>query len=393
MDGAWTRQSRFLIALCFVFNMIDGMDILVLTYISPTLQRDWQLSAAAMSVIFSAGLCGMAIGGVLIAPLADRIGRRLVILMALSVMAIAMMASSFATGMAYLMFARVAVGTGIGTVLACIAALAAAHAPVQRRNFAVGILQAGYPLGATLTGFLTAAYLPSLGWRSILLMTGIVSAAVVPFAFAFIPKGSAQHDPQTTHPVRAILEQKRRPATLLLWTATLCGFMALYFIASWITRLAIEAGLPETQAIVASAVYNIGSFFGVFGMSVAATRIDIRRLASGFLTAAAAVFLWFGGIRMSVVVVLVAAFCMGVALQGGFNALYPLAARVYPETMRATGIGWAMGIGRIGAFLGPLLGGRALGLQWPLIAVVGLFCVPLLVAALCSGLVRFEEGV
>ena len=389
--SGWTWQTQCLIALCFAINMIDGMDILVLSYISPALQREWRLSASAMSVIFSAGLCGMAIGGLLVSPVADRYGRRLLILIALSVMAIAMIAGSFAQSMAYLMLARVVIGIGIGTVLASIAALAAAHAPPHSRDFAVGVLQAGYPMGATIAGFLTAAYLPVWGWRSVLLATGLASAIVLPFAFAFLPKRIIGASTKAKLPVQAILSRPRLRSTLLLWTSTVCGFMALYFIASWITRLAIAAGLPETQAIFASAVYNIGAFFGVVAMSIAATRYDIRHLASGLLCGSAIAFLWFGGVHMSVRWVLIAAFVMGVVLQGGFNALYPLAARSYPDAIRTTGIGWAMGIGRIGAFTGPLLGGLALSLQWPLVAVFGIFCVPLLIAAFCSRLVRFDE--
>jgi AAHS family 4-hydroxybenzoate transporter-like MFS transporter len=389
--GEWTRQSRLLIALCFVFNMIDGMDILVMSFISPALQRDWRLSAAEMSVIFSAGLCGMACGGVVVAPLADRFGRRPLILLALALMTLGMILSSRSPTLAYLVVARALIGIGIGTVLACIAALAAAHAPPGRRDFAVGVLQAGYPLGATITGFLTAMYLPALGWRSVLLLTGLAGGVVLALAIALLPKTSADTKTRRRPPLRLVFGKSRWASSLLLWTATICGFMALYFIASWITRLAIEAGLPETQAIFASAIYNIGSFCGVVGMSLAATRFDIRHLASGLLTAAAGAFLWFGGVRMPAGLVLTAAFFLGVVLQGGFNALYPLAARVYPDAVRATGIGWAMGIGRIGAFTGPLLGGRALGLQWPLLAVFGMFCIPLMIAAVCARFIRFER--
>jgi MFS family permease len=388
----WSTRSRLLIALCFVLNMIDGMDILVLSYISPTLQRQWHLTTAELSAVFSAGIAGMAIGGLVVAPFADRFGRRALILIALGLMTAAMIASSTVTQVAQLIALRVVIGMGIGTVLASIAALAAAHAPPHRRDFAVGILQAGYPMGATLTGFATAAYLPVWGWRAVLLASGVASAIVFAFAFMFLPRSSreARNAREGARlAVRAVLVADRLQSTLLLWAATIGGFMALYFIASWITRLAIDAGLPETQAIVASAIYNIGSVLGVLGMSAATLRYDVRHLACLFLAMAAVVFVWFGGVRMSVGPVLLTAGVLGVALQGGLNALYPIAARIYPDAVRATGIGWAMGIGRIGAFSGPLLGGWALGHHWPLSGVFGIFCVPLLIAALCARLVHF----
>jgi predicted MFS family arabinose efflux permease len=306
-------------------------------------------------------------------------------------MAIAMVASSFAGTLVHLMVARVIVGIGIGTVLACIAAFAADFAPPGRQNFAVGILQGGYPLGATFTGFVTAWALPHFGWQGVLLGTGLVTIAILPLAWFILPE--AQHLSASSAKVSLgdAIGGSRLRSSLLLWCATIGSFMALYFIASWITKLAIEAGLLEKNAIIASAIYNIGAFFGVLGMSLAANRMDIRKLAAILLIAAAAAFLWFGGVRMSVVPVLCSAFVLGVTLQGGFNALYPLAARVYPARVRATGIGWAMGIGRIGAFTGPFVGGWALSAQLPLIAVFGIFCVPLLIAAASARAVTFEE--
>lgn len=387
----WTRSGVLVVTLCFLLNMIDGMDILVVSYIAPALQRDWGVTPPAFAVVFSAGLAGMAIGGLLVAPLADRFGRRRMILVALPLMALSMIVSSFANTVLHLVLTRVLVGVAIGTVLACIAALAAEYAPPARRNFAVGILQGGYPVGAMITGFATAWALPLVGWHGMLLATGLVTLAVVPLAWMLLPESVKIAGPRARVSIAETVGGSRLRPSMLLWTATICGCMALYFIASWITKLAIEAGLPETEAIVASAIYNSGAFFGVLAMSLAASRFDIRTLACVLLISAAGAFLWFGGVRMSVDMVLVAAFVLGVTLQGGFNALYPLAARVYPDAVRATGIGWAMGLGRIGAFGGPLIGGWALGLKLPLVAIFGLFCVPLLIAAFAARAIKFDE--
>jgi MFS family permease len=193
-------------------------------------------------------------------------------------------------------------------------------------------------------------------------------------------------------PLREIVAGPRLRSSALLWTATICGYMALYFITSWITKLSVEAGLPETQAIIASAIYSFGAFAGTLAMSLAGTRFDIRKIAAGLLASAIGFFLLFGGVSMPLAGVLMTAFAMGVTLQGGFNALYPIAANVYPDEVRATGIGWAMGIGRIGAFSGPLIGGWALAQHLPLVAVFGIFCAPLAIAALAAQSVRFATA-
>ena len=387
---AWTRRSMAIVALCFVLNMVDGMDVLVVTYISPALQTLWAVSPAQLSIVFSAGLAGMALGGLCLAPLADRFGRKRMIVVALMLMASAMYASSHARTVSELALIRVVVGTGIGTVLACIAAIAARIAPARHRNFAVGVLQAGYPIGAMITGFVAVWALPLVGWRSVLVGTAVVSAVFVPVVWLVMPE-TGSHRPGGASPrLRDAVGGTRRTASLLLWAATIGGFMALYFVTSWITRLAIEAGLPEQRAIVASAIYNFGAFVGTVASSLAATRFDVRKLCAGLLVLTAGVFLWFGGVAMPLSGVLITAFVMGVTLQGGYNLVYPIAALAYPDDVRATGIGWAFGIGRIGAFTGPLLGGWALSQHWPLIGVFALFCLPLAVAATAALTIRPE---
>ena len=162
--GSWTRAALLVVGLCFAINMVDGMDVVIMSYIAPALARDWGIEPDAMGGVFSAGLAGMAIGGIFIAPLADRLGRRRIILTALTLMSAGMIASGFATGLWSLVASRVIVGAGIGTVLAAMAALAAEAAPEGRKDMAVGIVQAGYPLAAVFTGLFAAHMLPILGW-------------------------------------------------------------------------------------------------------------------------------------------------------------------------------------------------------------------------------------
>jgi MFS transporter, AAHS family, 4-hydroxybenzoate transporter len=382
--GEWTRQSAIIVALCFVLNMVDGMDVLIISFIAPALQKAWSVSPAELAIVFSAGLAGMALGGLVLAPMADRFGRKRLIMVAIALMAMAMYVSSHAQSVAQLSTVRFAVGTGIGTVLACIAAIAARVAPPKHRNFAVGVLQAGYPIGAMITGFVAAWALPLFGWERVLVATAVISALFVPIVYLVLPHNVTAAPEGPAHKLSETIAGERRTASLLLWTATICGFMALYFIASWITKLAIEAGLPETNAIIASAIYNLGAFVGTVAGSIVATRYDVRKLCGTLLLLATVVFLVFGGVAMPLIGVLITAFLMGITLQGGFNMLYPIAALVYPDKVRATGIGWAFGIGRIGAFTGPLVGGWALSQNLPLITVFGIFCVPLVIAAMAA---------
>jgi MFS family permease len=380
---AWTIQGAGVVALCFAVNMVDGTDVTILSYVAPALQQAWTIDADAMGTVFSAGLLGMALGGVLVAPLADRFGRRPLILAALVLMSSGMIASGFVATMSELIAARIAVGVGIGTVLAAMAALAAEAAPPRHQNLAVGVVQAGYPLAAVFTGLAVARLLPTTGWQPLLLYAGLVTLVMLPLAGFALPESQAlaRGGSRRTLPIAALFGEGLARKTLLLFTAIFMGLMVLYIIVSWITNLAIAAGLSTQNGIYAGALYNLGAFLGTMGMSILSARVALTRLVPALFAAAIAALLVFGSVSMPVAATLCVAFLIGVALQGGYNGIWPLAASIYPPDRRATGIGWAVGIGRSGAVVGPAAAGALLAHGTPLPALFALFCVPLAIAA------------
>lgn len=382
----WTRTGLAIVALCFAINMADGIDVTILSFIAPRMQADWAIGADTMGLLFGAGLVGMAIGGMGIAPLADRLGRRRIILAALGLMSAGMVASGFAGSVPMLYALRVVVGMGIGTVLAAMAALAAESAPAAQRNLAVGIVQAGYPFAAVFTALLTAHLLPLWGWHTLLLMAGGLTVVLFPAALLILPRAGAART--ANGPAREpagrigdLLSPAFRARTLTLWVAVFCGLMVLYFIVSWITKLSIAAGLSETDGIYAGALYNFGAFVGTAGMSVLAVRVPLGRLVPGMLVSAGVAMLVFGSLAMPVAATLALAFLIGVTLQGGYNGVWPLAASVYPARMRATGVGWAIGLGRAGAVIGPMMGGWLMAAKAPLPMLFAAYCLPLLACA------------
>ena len=326
----WSALQLLVVGLCFLVNMLDGMDVLILSYIAPTLQTDWAIGADRMGVVFSAGILGMAIGGILIAPLADVFGRRLLILASLATSTLAMIASGFVDSVAELMALRVFVGIGIGAVLASMAALIAEYAPDRDRNFAVGLLYGGYPLGAIITGFVAVWAIPTFGWKAVLTGAGGVSALVFPLLLVLLPESmeflikrrpagararlnrvlQRLHRPQlaglpdldTTQGrsagVAGLFADGRAGSTLLLWSATTAGFMALWFVISWIPKLAILSGLDKSQGIYAGTVFNAGAFTGTVLLGLIARRVPRQRVIMVLLLAAAAAMIACGAIRM-----------------------------------------------------------------------------------------------
>jgi MFS transporter, AAHS family, 4-hydroxybenzoate transporter len=388
--SSWTRRAMAVVALCFAINMADGIDVAMLTFIAPRVQADWAIGPDIMGRLFSAGLFGMAIGGMFIAPLADRLGRRRVILVALALMSIGMLASGLVTGVVQFFVLRVLVGMGIGTVLAAMAALAAESAPAAQRNFAVGLVQAGYPFAAIFTGLIVARLLPLHGWHVLLSGAGAITVALFPLAW-FLLSDALPESEDATVPrgsVRGLFAPEYRARTLALWGAVFFGLMVLYFIVSWITKLSIQAGLSETNGIYAGALYNCGAFVGTLSMSLLAMRLPLSKLVPVMLVGAAAAMLWFGSVPMSVAATMVTAFLIGVLLQGGYNGVWPLAAGSYPARTRATGVGWAIGIGRAGAIVGPWLGGQLMAAKVSLPVLFATYCVPLLACAACAFMVQ-----
>lgn len=380
--ATWSRAAIVIVGLCFAINMVDGMDVVIMSYIAPALGRDWGIASDAMGVVFSAGLAGMAVGGIFIAPLADRLGRRKIILTALCLMSVGMIVSGFVAGLWQLVAARVLVGTGIGTVLAAMAALAAEAAPEGRRDMAVGIVQAGYPLAAVFTGLIAAHMLPVWGWQKLLLVAGATTVIMLPLTWLIMPDSRLASQAQAKEPVvGALIAPELRARTLLLWAAVFTGLMVLYFIVSWIPKLSIEAGLSETNGIYAGALYNFGAFIGTMSMSLLSTRIPLGRIIPAFLMASGVAMMVFGSVAMSVPLTLFVAFVIGVTLQGGYNGMWPLAAAIYPDHCRATGIGWAVAVGRGGAVIGPLFGGYLMAAGTPLPYLFAAYCVPLAICA------------
>jgi MFS transporter, AAHS family, 4-hydroxybenzoate transporter len=391
---SWTAKSAIIVALCFATNMVDGMDVNIMGYVRAALSKDWAIPDDTMSLVFSAGTLGMGIGALLIAPIADRLGRKPVILLALGLMSAGMLASGLVGSFGWLLASRLVVGVGIGTVLATMAALATEAAPEGRKDMAVGAIQAGFPLAAVATGFVAAAAIPAIGWQNLLFWAGLLTTLMLPAAWLILPaKLPAVHvEAVEIGRVARLFAPEFRARTMLLWVAVFMGLMVLYSMLSWITKIASSAGLSDANSIYAGAFYNGGAFIGTACMGLLTLKVRPTVLVPVLLSCAAVAMLVFGNAALSVPGALGMAFLIGLTLQGGYNGMWPIAAGTYPENNRATGIGVAMGIGRGGAVVGPYIAGQLFAAKVSLASILAIYCVPLLLCALCALLVgRFAR--
>ena len=410
------------IALCFALNMLDGMDVLVMSYAAPLVMAEWDVGAARFGAVFSAALVGMAIGAVALAPLADRYGRRRLVLLSTVVIGLGMIVTAQTDSLAALATWRFLTGLGVGSMLATLTAVAAEFSTPARRNLLVGLVLSGYPVGATLAGFVAAPWLESMGWRWLFQVAGAASLLFIPLVFALMPESRAfllARQPRDALgrvnriqrrlglgelealPPPAVASEKSGPGRLFegrqqhdtpwLWATFFLSFLALYFLLSWVPKLAVNAGLPLNQAVYAGALFNLGAFFGILILGHASNRFGLQRMIILFFALTVGGMLLFGGLNVSLPILLAEVFLLGFFMQGGFVGLYAAAAQIYPPEIRTTGVGWAIGAGRTGAIVGPWVGGHVIALGWSIGTTFAIFALPCLLAVLTTAQLRAPE--
>jgi len=410
------------IGICCILNMIDGFDVLAIAFAAPPIADEWSIQPAALGLVFSSGLVGMALGSMFIAPLTDRIGRRAMILICIVTISIMMAVTGLSRSVPELIIARALTGLGIGGMLASLTAMVAEYTPDRHRNLTIGLLQAGYPVGGTLGGLIAAWLVPEYGWRALFFGGALLGAAMIPIAALALSESLmflVQKQPakalekinrilrglqqatldtlpaplptETAGNVLALLTRSRRANTLKLWLAFVLNSLTVYFVFSWVPKIVVDAGLPLEQGILAGLFVNAGAVIGIPTLGYVSAKRGLRPLILTFLFLGAGCVAMFGFLEQSVPLLLTVGFLIGFFVMGGFIGLYSVAARIYPTELRTTGIGWTIGVGRVGAIMGPYLGGIMIALHWSTATNFVLFGIPLLVAGFAAFSIRAKE--
>lgn len=406
------------VAVCFVLNMLDGIDVLAVSFAAPPITNEWSLSASAMGSVFSAGLIGMTLGAMFLATYADRIGRRNMLLLCVLMVASGTALTALVNSLYQLITLRVVTGLGIGSMLASLTSMVSEYMPARRRNLGISIMVGGYPLGAIFGGFLAAWLVPTFGWRSMFAAFGAITAVMFPIVLALpeslhflVQKRPARaleklnkvliklrHSPLEELPpaeeehvapgVGALLTAGRRSSTLRLWTAFFMTFLTLYFLYSWIPKIIVDSGLPLEKGIYTSIALNVGAIIGVISLGYLADKLGLAALTLIYLVGAAAAMLIFAFSPTLIGLLLVVTFFIGLFIQGGFSGLYSASARIYPTEVRTTGVGWAIGAGRTGAIIGPFVGGMLMDMEFSMTVYFIFFAIPLILAGITAATIR-----
>ncbi len=410
-----SKVQYFSIAICFLMNVLDGMDVLVVSYCAPAIAQALKLGPKTLGIVFSAGLVGMAIGAIFLAPYADKFGRKKLILASAFIMGFSVFLTALSENILQLVIMRLISGLGIGCMLATTATLTSENVLNNSKDFWVSLVISGYPVGAVISGYIAATVIPSYGWESMFIFAGLTTLLTIPLTYFFLtespqfylkkqPFGALEKvnklfikmnlRPLDNLPefrlnlknkplVSQLFSNKYKLSTLQLWAALFFAFGCLYFLISWIPKLATDAGLSIELAIYAGTIFNVGAFFGIVLQGYFSSKIGLKKTISIFLLLTFVLMASFK-VFIGTDFLLIVYFLLGFSLQGGFVGLYAVAARLYPTEFKTTGVGWAIGVGRLGGILAPVIGGLFIAMGLTLSANFLIFSIPALFASILT---------
>ena len=402
------------VAVTFGLNALDGFDVLAISFAGPGIAADWGVNQATLGWILAMELIGMAVGSLMLGIVGDKAGRRSTILFCLVLMATGMFGAGQSDGVSELLAWRLLTGLGIGGMLAVTTAAAAEYSNLHWRGLAMSWMVIGYPIGGILGG-IGVRYILSQGtWHDIFTYGGWVTLAFIPIVVLLVPESPVFLDrmrrpgalekinrtlarfghPQASEltPVapaaaKPSLADIFKPGLLMTTTLVTSAYFALittfYFLVKWVPNIIVDMGYDPSAAAGVLAWLNVGGATGGAIFGFLATRIKLRHLTIGVMIGAAAMIFWFGSGADDLTGLTIIVACAGFFTNSAICGMYAMFAKVFPTHVRSTGTGFAIGIGRGGSVLAPVVAGylfhAGFGLQF--VAIV-MGCGALLAASL-----------
>jgi benzoate transport len=402
-------------------NMVDGYDLLALAQAAPVLTREWNLRPDELGELLSYSLAGMAIGALGVSPIADTKGRRPAILFCLILMSLGMFGGAMSQGYWGMAAARLLTGIGIGGMTSTAGAVAMEYASDKRREFAPSFVASAYPVGTILGGFVAIAVLDEFGWRGIFWVGGCLSAILFPIAWLWLPeslefllsrqpKGALEKTnkvlrrlqlppldalpPMTVSAndgmasIREIFAREHRWEMLRLCIAHPLNMFSFYFIINWAVKWVTELGLSTAAGIGYSIYVSIGGIFGGLFAGWIAGRVGVKRLTFISLFGMAAMIILFGLLPANLPLLVGNAVLLGAMLFASACGCWLTIAYAFPPQLRATGLGIATTVGRIGSIFGPLAAGYLLVAGFDKSIICVLLAIPAMIAAVIFSTAR-----
>jgi len=417
----FSAYQWLVLVLCFLVVIMDGFDTAAIGYIAPSLIADWGISRPALAPVVSAALFGLAVGAIGAGPLADRFGRRVVLVLSVAFFGGWNLVTGMADSVQTLVVFRFATGLGLGAAMSNGLTLIAEYAPSQRRALLMSIVFCGFPAGAALGGLMASWLIPLHGWRSVLMAGGWAPLILAVFLLLWLPE-SVRYMLLSGTPMGKVLQTVRRvmrdPLTgiqqiicmedrmtvghsaigqilsrpyllgsLMLWLTYFMGLLIFYILTGWMPLLMKDAGFSTSKAALLTALFPLGGVIGTIIAGWLMAKLNPRKVVmTTFLLTGVFLFLVGQAHRPELLSLLI--FLAGGAMNAGQTSMGYLAADFYPTPCRATGMSWMLGFGRFGGISGALLGAELLSLHLGISGFFGLLAIPALIVVLALAMLQ-----
>ncbi|HDG1701131.1 TPA: MFS transporter, partial [Kluyvera ascorbata] len=419
----FSKYQWMILMLCFITVALDGFDTAIIGFIASDLVQEWGVQKSDLGPVMSAALVGLAVGALTAGPMADRIGRKKVLVLSILVFGGFSLITAFATSLTQLTVLRFLTGLGLGAAMPNAATLMSEYAPERRRALLVNLMFVGFPIGSSLGGFISAWMIPHYGWQSVLVLGGVMPLALAVALIFMLPesarylavKNRSQQQianilrhiaalPENTRFVLQEAGQVKEQSALgvifspryLVGTIMLCltyfmGLLIFYLLTSWLPLLIRETGATLSQASVITALFPLGGGIGVLVLGALMDKINPNKVvAVGYLLTG--VFVCLVGFSTSNLVLMgVMVFIAGTIMNGAQSSMPALAAGFYPTQGRATGVAWMLGLGRFGGILGAFSGAFLMQAELSFKTIFALLAIPAVLSAIAL-MVKYIAG-
>ncbi|GLR52343.1 MFS transporter [Shinella yambaruensis] len=409
------RFGRFqwtVVVLCALLLIADGYDVFIAGTVLPTLIREWGLSKPEAGALQAWALFGMMFGALVFGPLADKIGRRKGIAISFVLFTVSTLLTGFATAPGEFTIYRFFAGLGCGGLMPNVVALMNEYAPKRLRSTMVALMFSGYSVGGMVAASLGIWMIPQYGWQPMFFVAAI-PLVILPFilwtlpeSLGFLLRQGRQEEARRIYArietserltgddmlvftetrgaaasVAELFRHQRAARTVLLWVAFFCCLLLVYLLSSWLPKVMQEAGYAEKASLMTLFSLNFGGMAGAIAGGWLGDRFGLPKVVIGYF-AAATLSIALVGFGLPVTLLFLMVFVAGATTIGTQILLYASVAQLYNLSVRSTGLGWASGVGRIGAIVGPTLGGMLLAKELPLQQNFLIFAVPAAVSTL-----------
>lgn len=409
-----TGYQWLVVAAVLLIIMFDGYDTAIMGFIVPELLAKWGLSRAEIGLVLGCAMFGVVLGALITGPLADRYGRKRLLLLSVAVFALFSLLSAFSSSPEELALMRFITGLGLGAAMPNCVTLIAEYIPVRRQGIMITLMYSGFSIGSGIAGFIAAWMIPAWGWESVLIFGGVVPLVLLPLLLWFLPESPmfmvARHFPSEKIAatlqrmggaftaetqfalVNPVAEKSSRVkqlftpgyawGTVVLWLTYFMGLFVIYMLNGWLPTVLRDGGINLQHAAIITGVFQLGGIGGGIIVGSLMDRMSRKKVIGAFYLLGSLSLLTLGMFNFSPLMLGLFVFISGVCINGAQTGMQAFAPAFYPTGIRATGVSWMHGIGRTGAILSTTTGGLLIGLFAGPGAIFYILALPTLFAML-----------